>query len=47
MKEGAVVAIDGKSMRGTIDKDSGNKIIHICADDGYVFSTDDYSVCYK
>jgi hypothetical protein len=37
MKEGAVVAIDGKSMRGTIDKDSGNKIIHICADDGYVF----------
>lgn len=28
MKEGAVVAIDGKSMRGTIDKDSGNKAIH-------------------
>ncbi|MFU0801205.1 MAG: ISAs1 family transposase [Xylanivirga thermophila] len=29
IKKGSVVAIDGKTMRGTIDKESGKKAIHI------------------
>lgn len=50
IKEGTVVAIDGKSMRGTIDKDSGNKAVHIvsawCSDNNMIIGqvkTDDKS----
>ena len=43
MKDGTVVAIDGKTMRGTVDKETEKKAVHIvsawCSDDNldYIF----------